>query len=536
MGSPWKAVGADRLRVGSGIPSNAIRVADEVVATIAWSGGILGARPPVRRPCVHVTFALVLGATLLAAATSSQNAPAAAVSALVSVIADVEAGRRGTPIVGQPTPDGNTIVTFLARRAGGRVPRIVSDVTGWGERGDGTFDTGVGTMRRVGRTDWYSLEASVAPCARIEYLIAYGVGDYRLDPHNPRHVGPPPASEFVTPGYEPPEELAGPPESLAGAIAAISVESRALGGPRRGFVYSPPGDRLRPDSPVAVFLDLRAGQIARVIDWLVARGRIEAPVAVFVDPHAEGIAGDREGAVRTFLAEDLPAWLASHRGATQAPGDAAIIAISFGAKDAVDAAITGVTGAFGRVGLLIPGRRIGPADLDAIARRPHPRLRVAMLAGRYDQANLATARALRAALAGAGDVVDYAEVPEGHSPRTWLNHLRFVLVSLFGPASPPGPRRHPAAPGDVGGDRAYRARDERLLARLADASARCAGRWDADAVCLTTLRQLRQDELQLFADVRAHAFTDLTESNYWHRGRLKFPSEIEQLLRRVERP
>jgi hypothetical protein len=37
----------------------------------------------------------------------------------------------------------------------------------------------------------------------------------------------------------------------------------------------------------------------------------------------------------------------------------------------------------------------------------------------------------------------------------------------------------------------------------------------------------------LFALVRAHRFTDLTESNYWHRGRLKFPGDLEQLLRRL---
>lgn len=399
----------------------------------------------MRRPSVQLTFALaaVLAVTLFAAAPGSREMPAARASALASVVADVEAGRRSTPIVGEPTPDGHTTVTFLARRNGGRAPRIVSDVTGWGERGDGTFDAGVGTMRRVGRTEWYSLDASVAPCARIEYLIAYGVGDYRLDPHNPRQVGPPPASEFVTPGYEPPEALAGQPVSPAGTIAAIGVESRALGGTRSGFVYSPPGNRLGPDSPVAVFLDMRAGQIARVIDWLVARGRIEPPVAVFVEPHAGGVARDREGALRTFLTEELPAWLASHRGATMAPGDAAIIAISFGAKDAVDAAITGVAGAFGRVGLLIPGRRIGPADIDRISTRPHRPLRVAILAGRYDQANVATARALRAAFVGAGDVVDYSEVPEGHSPRTWLNHLSFVLVSLFGPTSKAGDEERP---------------------------------------------------------------------------------------------
>ena len=159
-----------------------------------------------------------------------------------------------------------------------------------------------------------------------------------------------------------------------------------------------------------------------------------------------------------------------------------------------------------------------------------------MLAGRYDQANVATARALRAALAGAGDVVDYSEVPEGHSPRTWLNHLTFVLVSLSGrrarpaglarAANQPRPATPPAT-ARIGQGRAPAGAPRR-------ARARCAGRWDSDSDCLATLRQLRQDELQLFADVRAHAFTDLTESNYWHRGRLKFPSELEQLLRRVE--
>ena len=60
------------------------------------------------------------------------------------------------------------------------------------------------------------------------------------------------------------------------------------------------------------------------------------------------------------------------------------------------------------------------------------RLRVAILAGRYDHANLPTARGLRQALTDAGHAVNYTEVPEGHSAVTWRNHLRDVLVSLFG--------------------------------------------------------------------------------------------------------
>jgi len=57
---------------------------------------------------------------------------------------------------------------------------------------------------------------------------------------------------------------------------------------------------------------------------------------------------------------------------------------------------------------------------------------------------------------------------------------------------------------------------------------------ETDTTCLANLRELRREELWLVADVRAHTFTDITESNYWHRGRLKFPSEIEQLLRQVD--
>ena len=151
------------------------------------------------RSHAYVTLAVsVLAGHVVGASAPDQQLPGAPRASLEALVAEVEAGRRPTPLIGEPTADGETVVTFLAQRVGGRVPRIVSDVTGWGEHVDGTFDGHVGRMTRVGRTDWYSVQASVAPRTRIEYLIAYGVRDYRLDPHNPRHVGPPPASEFVT--------------------------------------------------------------------------------------------------------------------------------------------------------------------------------------------------------------------------------------------------------------------------------------------------------------------------------------------------
>jgi hypothetical protein len=54
-----------------------------------------------------------------------------------------------------------------------------------------------------------------------------------------------------------------------------------------------------------------------------------------------------------------------------------------------------------------------------------------------------------------------------------------------------------------------------------------------DPQCREQACRLRTRELALFAEVRAHEFSDIAEANYWHRGRLKFPSDLEQMLRRL---
>ena len=69
---------------------------------------------------------------------------------------------------------------------------------------------------------------------------------------------------------------------------------------------------------------------------------------------------------------------------------------------------------------------------EAFAQERGRRLRVAILASRYDEANIATAQNAWQTLAEAGHAVEYIEVPEGHNPTTWRDHLRDVLVSLFG--------------------------------------------------------------------------------------------------------
>ena len=42
---------------------------------------------------------------------------------------------------------------------------------------------------------------------------------------------------------------------------------------------------------------------------------------------------------------------------------------------------------------------------------------------------------------------------------------------------------------------------------------------------------LREEELAIFEEAGAHKFLDETESNYWHRSRLKFPSSLQAEVR-----
>jgi enterochelin esterase-like enzyme len=359
--------------------------------------------------------------------------------ALDTAIVTIEAGRETTPLVEQPAPGSDATVTFLVKSTDGQVPRIVSDVTGWGESPDDSdFDLTIGTMTRIGSTHWYRLEAQVAPEARIEYLVVHGETDYGVDPNNPRRGwarGRRDISEFVTPDYVPPRELNDPAVTPAGTTIEGTIDSRALGAPRRVLVYLPPGYRDDGAYPVAVFHAggvAYDGQAPRILDWLIAHRQIEPIVALFLESYLPGDADNHEGPpLRAFLTKEAPKWLAARYGVTARAEEWAVLAISYGAKDALDAALAPAQ-KYGKLGLLIPGRRLTPDDLEVYAHQPGRRLRVAILAGRYDQANIATARNARQALTHAGHFVDWIEVPEGHNPSTWRNHLRDVLVSLFG--------------------------------------------------------------------------------------------------------
>lgn len=355
-------------------------------------------------------------------------------AALAEAVRRIDAGKSLTPLIGEQPRRGLPTVTFLARVDGKDAPRIVSDVTGWGERADGNFDFKAGKMTRIPGTEWFSLETKVEPYARIEYLIAYGAGDYRMDPFNPRKVqrvgGP--ASEIVMPGYVPPQEFVDPPMRPAGNVIDTTINSRVLKASRRVIVYTPPGYRGDIAYPLAVFHDgalmVNTGEAPRVLDWLIGHQAIPPIVAVFVEPISRADDYRRGSPMRSFVTDEVLPWVSTNYSVTRNPAERAIIGVSAGARGALDAA--SATAAFGRVGLMIPA--LDQNDIDAIPQKNLRPLRFSIVAAHYDALNLAAARGAQLTAADRGQAVDFKEVPEGHSTQTWRGHLRDVLISLFG--------------------------------------------------------------------------------------------------------
>ncbi len=353
---------------------------------------------------------------------------------IAEVVREIDAGRMTSPIVGEQPRRGLPTLTFVAKASGAVAPRIVSDVTSWGERPDGHYDATVGAMTKVAGTDWYALELKVEPYARIEYLIVYGPGDFRQDPHNARVVqrANGPASEVVMPGYQAPQEFIDPPVSPSGSVTEAVVPSRAIGAPRRVILYLPPGYDAAKTYPMAVFHDgdlvVNQGQAPRVLDWLIAHQAIEPIVAAFVDPVSRTDDYKRGAPMRAFVSTELLEYLATKAHISTSAADRAIIGISAGARGALDAA--SATKAYGKLGLMLPA--LDAPDIQAIAPGTDHAIRTSILAAHYDPLNLPSARGAQLMLADQGHRVTFKEVPEGHSTATWRTHLRDVLIDLFG--------------------------------------------------------------------------------------------------------
>ena len=317
------------------------------------------------------------------------------------------------------------------------MPRLLADFNGWGETEEMLTEA---AMTRIEGTEWLYLKRALDPGARIEYAIARDSTDdaaLHLDPRNPRTVQGFSRlySELRMPDYRDAPELVEDPSLPQGRLVETEIESHIRGNRRKIHVYLPAGYEESGDRryPTAYFGDgnayVSSVPVPRILDYLIARGRVKPLVAVFVEPAPRREEYRMNPAYRRFLVEELVPWVDGRYRTIPSASGRALLGGSRGGLSALDVAYHHPE-TFGGCGALSPA--LSPMNLLDIIESGEVRpVRVFVLVARYDvefrEDGLALARALRAR----GYDVGSLEIPEGHSWNAWKSHIDDVLEFLF---------------------------------------------------------------------------------------------------------
>ena len=350
------------------------------------------------------------------------------------------AARGGTPIV-----ENQTRLVFFARDVNGKTPRVVGDFNAWalrpspGQAAQPVYDAAIGKMTRIDGTTWSYLEGTAYTNARAEYVLFFDA-DAAADPMNPRKVqayaGP--RSEVRMPFWVANPEVDDETPVPAGELLTETVVSRALLGPRRIWIYLPPGYAAATDSlyPVMYVLDganyVEKMDVPRVLDRLIARKAIPPVIAVFSEPGDRPEEYTRNPRWRTFITSELVPQIDKRFRTFPAPDHRIILGSSLAAYGAVDLAVE-FPSVFGLCAAIAPPDQTA----SVIANQPRAKsaavsIRFFVLGGVYD-AMIDGARRLRTTLDGVNAPVTYWEAPEGHNTNTFRNHLDDAVKALLTP-------------------------------------------------------------------------------------------------------
>lgn len=368
-----------------------------------------------------------------------------------------EAVRRGTPLV-EPGPDGQAIVTFLARGARRNV-RLFG-----GPSGDHEW------MDRLAGSDIWFRSFVVPADTRLSYRLAPDVPDIPGPPRerrmailataaaDPLNRAPWPADAPDAFNQDSTLELPGAPEQpgLApashaprGTLAEHRLASARLGNTRGITLYTPPG--FDPDDPRNLLLfvfDARA-YLTKVptpalLDALVAAGRLPPVIAVFVS-EIDGATRDRElpgnRDFADFMADELLPFVRARTGARVPAARTILAGSSYGGLAAATIALRhperfgnaiALSGSFWWLSAGEPPQSVA----DQVARGPRKPVRFHLAAGLFETAHagapgiLETSRHLRDVLKAKGYDASYREYAGGHDYLVWRGALADALLAL----------------------------------------------------------------------------------------------------------
>lgn len=421
------------------------------------------ARGPVDPPC---------GTAAELKAALARAADEAARARIANGFADC-AARATTPLLSPGLSPGSVRALFVVRSTAEKV-FLAGDMNGW--------STSAQPFERLAGTDLHLLEVEVPDGARLDYKLVVSGTEWTLDPWNPRTMtgGYGPNSELRTPAYVPPAQVEPGTPTANGSWAELKIESRAMNGPRTAFVWSSAPAGATGPYPVLYLLDgtdYRDFAKAHVVAGnLVGAGRLPPLVLVLVPPVDRRAEYDDDrsapdgGGANGPRGREAPEIAPRHAAFTRFLVDELVPAVEARWPVRRDAAGRGVMGAslggfaalsvtarrpgvFGRCGAQSTGGGDGGgfealiADLGSL---PAASVRVHLDAGTFEALFhgfdlLSLTRRLRTALSRR-QVVQYREVPEGHSWGSWRARLADALTFFWGDERPaPAPASRPLA-------------------------------------------------------------------------------------------
>lgn len=325
----------------------------------------------------------------------------------------------------------DSIAVFVHRAPAGRTVTVAGDFNRWNPSAD--------TLHEIPESGLYWLALSFEADARLDYKIIIDGKDWILDPLNPRTCtgGFGPNSELAMPGYLSPAEVRDNPAMPRGTLDTLVFRSPGLKNDRRVVVYLPPlyGTDPEPAYPVLYVNDggeyQALGSMPKVLDNLIARGKIAEIIVVFIDPVNRNAEYRLNEAYAAAVAGELVPWIDSRYRTFRNPGGRGIMGASLGGSAALDAVrsrpdvfnlCASQSGAF-----WIEDNRIVKLLADA---KP-ANLRVYLDWGSYEPEIQPVNVLIEDLLKSCGNEVESRVWHEGHSWGSWQAHLDDLLSFLF---------------------------------------------------------------------------------------------------------
>lgn len=397
-----------------------------------------------------------------------------------------EARQNEAPLVEPAESPAERYVTFLWKDQGQtRNVVIFSGVSMmWGFT---AADLAEHQMRRLEGTDvWYrtyrlpsdarfayylSPNDSLVPATEIEGYEQWEQrsSTWQADPLNPkREVRPHGDRDWVVSIAELPDAPPKPWEDFVadeeGDVEEQILESDALGSTRRVWVYRPPGYDDVSEHPLLVVFDgtprsfgRDPGSLKRIVEYLLAKGQIDAPVVVSIEQRDRAEELNCSDAWNEFLVTELVPWIRSRYAVTSDPARVVVAGGSLGGLAALYAALKHPE-VFGNV-LSTSGFVSWKSDSDygrimrQYASAPKLPLRFYLDVGTFERdidALLYANRHLRDVLVAKGYGVHYVEFSGGHDGTHTPIGIADGLVRLL-PRGEPVDAVRTRTPSDAGG-------------------------------------------------------------------------------------